>query len=489
VRRPTSAMATTSDRRATAWGPVGTIPPGTVPFANAPRPWWMIRAWFALALLCSVGPTATLAQTRAEDPPRPTCSHFQSLAPGLEYRHESRSAGPLSIHVLRFDLADHCWDLCTGLGQGRVYGVETVPEIAARVGLAVDKTPLAAINGDFFVIKPGPYRGDPRGIQIVDGELVSRSTGNSLWVSPDGKLSIANVASKFRAVWPDGKTAVPLGLNEARADAAAVLYTPTLGLRPGKPGKKHIGTRTEGGRELVLEASEASQDWLPLHVARVYSARVNAIRESGNTPLAPDRLILSLGPKLVQKVPPTHVGDILRLEFATEPDLRGVETALGVGRVLISRGKRPDLGPVDQPRHPRSLIGWNDRHLFLLVVDGRQPGLSMGMTYPEMASLADEYGCRNAVELDGGGSSTLWAVGRILNSPSEKPARPVANAIVIFPFSPSGPKALSSPRPGQRPGKPVPLRPQHLAKPRPTDYHGGLRSPIAQLVERAAVNR
>ena len=35
------------------------------------------------------------------------------------------------------------------------------------------KPALAAINGDFFVIQPGPYQGDPRGIQIAEGELVS----------------------------------------------------------------------------------------------------------------------------------------------------------------------------------------------------------------------------------------------------------------------------------------------------------------------------
>ena len=91
----------------------------------------------------------------------------------------------------------------------------------------------------------------------------------------------------------------------------------------------------------------------------------------------------------------------------------------------------PDLGPPDQPRHPRSMIGWNDNYLYFIVVDGRQLS-SIGMTYPEMAALVKEYGCTEAVELDGGGSSTLWAMGKILNSPSDGRPRAIANGLILF---------------------------------------------------------
>jgi exopolysaccharide biosynthesis protein len=124
---------------------------------------------------------------------------------------------------------------------------------------------------------------------------------------------------------------------------------------------------------------------------------------------------------------------VLQLVLQTEPDLRGVQTAIGAGRILLQAGKLPDLGPAGQPRHPRSLIGWNRQHLFFVVVDGRQPKLSIGMTYPEMAALAQRYGCTDAVELDGGGSSSLWAGGKILNSPSDGKPRAIANALILFP--------------------------------------------------------
>ena len=54
------------------------------------------------------------------------------------------------------------------------------------------------------------------------------------------------------------------------------------------------------------------------------------------------------------------------------------------------------------------------------------------MTYPEMAALAGEYRCNNAIELDGGGSSTLWAMGRVLNSPSDGKVRAIANGLIFF---------------------------------------------------------
>ena len=83
--------------------------------------------------------------------------------------------------------------------------------IVARVASQLKKPAVAAINGDFFVIKPGPYQGDPRGLQIAQGELVSRPMGSSFWITPSGELKIGPVESKLRVIWPDGKTETPLG--------------------------------------------------------------------------------------------------------------------------------------------------------------------------------------------------------------------------------------------------------------------------------------
>jgi len=353
---------------------------------------------------------------------------FSSLCPGVEYRHEVRAVGPLSIHVLKIDRRQ-TWDLQTGLGQGTVYGLEPLDGIVRRAAATAKKPAVAAINGDFFVIKPGPYQGDPRGLQISQAELVSRPMGNSFWIDSKGELKIGPVKSKLEVIWPDGKAETPLGLNEARADNEATLYTPTLGLRPDETPRQPPTTRTVGGREFVLERVEG-QPWLPIEAGKTYAAKITEVRDGGSSPLQAGTMILSIGPKL--EVPAAKAGDVLQLAMETKPNLEAVRTAIGAGRILAKDGKPPDLGPENQPRHPRSMIGWNDGYLFFIVVDGRQPGISIGVTYPEMAAIVKEYGCAEAVELDGGGSSTLWAMGKVLNSPSDGQPRALANALILF---------------------------------------------------------
>ena len=356
---------------------------------------------------------------------------YKPLAAGLEYRHEVRADGPLSIHSVRINRKGSHWDIRTGLGQGTVYGVEPLDGIVGRTASALRRSAFAAINGDRFAIQPGPYQGDPQGIQILDGQLVSGPTGNAFWVAANGTLSIGSVVSKLRVVWPDGRTETAIGLNEARADDAIVLYTPILSIPPNGIPKAPHGTHTQGGKELVLERIEG-QSWLPIVVGATYTGKIADIRSRGDTPMCPDKMILSIGPTQLSRLPPIKQGDTLQLLIETEPDLRGVRTAIGAGRILIQDGKIPDVGPANQPRHPRSMIGWNQQYLYFVVIDGRQPGVSVGMSYPEMAALAEEYGCTDAIELDGGGSATLWAMGKILNSPCDGKPRAIANGLLLF---------------------------------------------------------
>lgn len=83
-------------------------------------------------------------------------------------------------------------------------------------------------------------------------------------------------------------------------------------------------------------------------------------------------------------------------------------------------------------RHPRTAIGWNKDHFFMVEVDGRQRGLSVGMTYQELANYMIKLGCDTALNLDGGGSATLWVMGQVMNSPSEGRPRGCANGLVLI---------------------------------------------------------
>ena len=85
-------------------------------------------------------------------------------------------------------------------------------------------------------------------------------------------------------------------------------------------------------------------------------------------------------------------------------------------------------------RHPRTAAGTRrDGTIVLVTVDGRQPKISVGMAVDELASLMLELGCTDAINLDGGGSTTMVVRGRVVNSPSDAAGeRPVSDALLAF---------------------------------------------------------
>jgi exopolysaccharide biosynthesis protein len=94
------------------------------------------------------------------------------------------------------------------------------------------------------------------------------------------------------------------------------------------------------------------------------------------------------------------------------------------GRIIPNSG--------DQALHPRTALGFDDggSWLLLIVVDGRQSGVSEGVTLYELAEILQSKGCSQSINLDGGGSSILLLQEsgkelRVLNRPSGKTPRPV----------------------------------------------------------------
>jgi hypothetical protein len=351
-----------------------------------------------------------------------TAGAWPRVEPGLGYLHERISEAPWSIHVVKVDRHLEHLQLIATLAQDHVYGLASVTEQIESVASPRHR-PVAAVNGDFFHIRPGPYQGDPIGLQIVEGELVSAPTGASFWVDPNGRSRMGEVEAAFRATGPDGLN-ITFGLNEKRADDAAVLYTPAIG----------PSTRTSGGLELTLEWDDEGP-WLPLRAGERYQARITAINAEGDTALKPDIMVLSIGREMAEGLSTVMKGTVVSLHLRTSPDLTGVTTALGGGPILLREGQTFDWAHRPE-RHPRTAIGWNRESLFLVVVDGRQEGLSIGMNYAELSSLMLRLGCTEAMNLDGGGSSTLWLGGRVMNSPSDGQERHVANSLIVVSTKP-----------------------------------------------------
>jgi hypothetical protein len=90
-------------------------------------------------------------------------------------------------------------------------------------------------------------------------------------------------------------------------------------------------------------------------------------------------------------------------------------------------------------RHPRAALATSDQELIALVCDGRRTGVDAGLTLTELADLVAGLGARDAINLDGGGSTALVHRGHLLNRPyddQDRPSghpRPVATAAIFHP--------------------------------------------------------
>jgi len=366
---------------------------------------------FAAALLSFTTPAAVIRQPL----PAP-----DQLAPGIRYyRLESPSYfgpdAPISARMLEIQANGARLDL--ELGKDGTQGRDTVPSMASR------RSALAAVNAGFF-----GTNGDPAGIFKIDGLLVSdtqRPRGAVGIARPTGAPLLFDRLS-VRASLRVGRTTLAVaGVDTARGPGRIMVYTPRYGR----------DTRTTGdGVEWTLAGR-------PL--------RVTAIRKSEPSPIPAGGFVVSVSGDIP--------GALERLKLRDRVDVRvSYATALGTpasawqraddivggAGLLLWRGaerrdwseERLDLKGFVEARHPRTLIGRDrDGDTWLVVVDGRQPGHSVGMSLPELTALSRRLGLVDALNLDGGGSSTMVVKGAVVNRPSDPTGpRPVSDAIVVL---------------------------------------------------------
>lgn len=366
-----------------------------------------VMAWAALMV---VGATALAAEPAA----------------GVEYRH-LEEAGPQSIHVVSFDLARGDLAVTATVGAG-VRGSETVQEMVARLPPELGH-PVAAINGDYFEFRGEPrYFGTFQGMCIEEGELVASPPATAFWIDAQGFPRLGRVTSQSAVIWPDGRE-TPFSVNcttldfksEVRA-APLVLYSPRFGR----------STQTaKGAREWVLQRATPDARGMPLLAEGTVTARVSEVCRSGDAAIPPDGLVLSVANAAAQPVPDLAVGNTVQFRTACTPALAGVRTAISGDPMLLAGGKLL-TNPADSNRAPRTALGLAGSRVWFVVVDGRQPATAIGMSHHELAGFMQRLGCTDALNLDGGGSSTLWYEGRVVNHPSDGALRPVGNALVLI---------------------------------------------------------
>ncbi len=221
------------------------------------------------------------------------------------------------------------------------------------------------------------------------------------------------------------------GINRSRQASEIVLFTPEF----------HRTTLTPpGGAEVI-----------------VVNGRIAEVRDGGGSSEIPSTgVVVSIGRERFEQIRP-HLQPGAPVAVETKlisllPDPEGEwERAEGIasaGPLLLWNGKRieePEKESISKvfclARHPRTAAGVRaDGTLVFVTVDGRQPETSVGMSIPELTDLMLELGCVSAMNLDGGGSTTMVVNGQVVNSPSGSSPRRNADAILLFPAKPGTPR-------------------------------------------------
>ncbi len=356
--------------------------------------------------------------------------NYQPVVPGLDYAHiQTSNAGsgePLSIHIARMDRTSKDLQVAEMLAFNRVFDTAPVSAIAKQFPKERGE-PLVAINAGFCIRHKDPYKGVPRGIKdeessmvIVDGQMISSPSRYSFWVDEDGSMHFGRFESRLSAALPDG-TSIPIGLNHECKPESVILFTHVLG----------ESTRAKDCMEVILE--DAQQKPLSWRVGESYVLRVKAVNPSGDTVLSNQIAVLSFGGKMTPKTG-FKPGDSIKIELKTSPDLKNVVTACHAIFPLVENGKsleKFDASGAILHKNPRTAIGFNDRYFYMVVVDGRQKTLSMGMKAGELAEFMLSLGCREAMNLDGGGSTTFWMQGKRRNSVPGGIERERSDALLI----------------------------------------------------------
>ena len=351
-----------------------------------------------------------------------------------------------AVYVVEMDRAASDLRFGVELANDRMLGREKISGMAKR--LAQDRMPiLAGVNAAFGIREDGRGRGGMFfNLHIQDGELVSIPPRRNRWgYSPPtawGETSFGvttNGEYLLDAVELNGVIHIAgqeftVDCINQLLDAAcpAVIYTPRFGER----------TLTRRCYEIVL-----TQLTLPLTGKYRSHFVIGAVNTAGNSIIPIDGIVLSLDRRRAEKWKSTLIeGASGTLKIALSPPRwQQVSNGIGGNLRLVRDGRiEPEIVQLERSRggyapdqsngvnlHPRSALGFNDERLFLVTVDGRQIGYSMGMTFYELAGFLRDLGVKHAVNFDGGSSSALWGLGEIVNRPSNGYERQVFNVAMI----------------------------------------------------------
>ncbi|MFD4926636.1 phosphodiester glycosidase family protein [Streptomyces goshikiensis] len=383
-----------------------------------PRPLLPVLLAWALAL------SSPAAAAAADDTGIETARTARHIAPGVRLESYDRLESDrwLRIDELVVDTAGGTG----GTGGVRVEylggdGPETVAEAAARHDAGPGRRVLGAVNGDFFDIRGS---GAPLGPGLRDGRLLhspapGTASAPAVGFGPDGRGRILRLGLAGSVTLPGGRVRPLAGFNAARppAEGFAAYTADWPGAALPAPGGPAVELR--GGRVAAPPVRE------PARRAR---------------PAPGTTLLLSRGATATAELAALRPGDAVAVAARPVTGAGPVPWAAVGGReALVVAGVPQDHdGEPNDTAAPRTAVGFSrdGRQVRLVAVDGRQRD-SGGLTLTGLGRMMHRLGAYEALNLDGGGSTTLLAgaagatAPTLENTPSDGTPRPVPNGLVL----------------------------------------------------------
>lgn len=268
---------------------------------------------------------------------------------------------------------------------------------------------VAAVNGDFFDIDNSNA---PEGVGIQNGQLRKSGGGRAIGIDAAG---VGSVMETFFEGTLNG-THELTQLNSARIDVDGIGVFNSL-----------WGTYSR---------ARATQGAANTAEVIVKDDVVQSVGSPSDRPVQGYALVgRDKGADVLKALKPGDRAEISyqsRTSDGSEP-----KTAIGGRQLLVENGR--NVAPAD-PLHPRTAVGFSrdGRKMYMLTVDGRQSAYLQGLELDDLADAMIELGAHNALNLDGGGSSTMLAREpgttelKAVNTPSDGRERPVANGLALY---------------------------------------------------------
>jgi exopolysaccharide biosynthesis protein len=355
---------------------------------------------------------------------------FQTVTNGVEHAkiiRPKKSANGKDenavINLLRLDLTKVRLDVVHALDAA--IGLEKTSSIAQRYGA------IAAINAGFFRIDKSIWEGDDVGLLQINGRLLSENNNQrvALLISQRkdrSRVKIEKLGGNFM-IFPRKLSLKISGINRERKADELIMYTPEF----------HRTTLTNNsGTEFVIKNDKI----------------VQIINGRGSNPIPADAVVFSASGKYKEELKFLKVGDkfptYLYVHCVSESSkntddcrviddediISGVPQLIEKGKINVTWQEEKSSKDFVETHHPRTAVAkLKDGKFLMVTVDGRSEE-SGGMSLYQLAEFLLEQGAVDAMNLDGGGSTTMVLGGAIINKPSDKEGeRKVGDAILVFP--------------------------------------------------------